>query len=79
MLASWVDSHLGRCCSGSVGGTAVMASHQLTIAEPGQPVPASAVHRLTAVANRIVTMNGRYRVARTTAVVTTRAKAPSSD
>jgi hypothetical protein len=69
---------LAAAACGSVGGTAVTASHERTVAEPGQPVPASAVRRLTAMADRIVTMDGGHRVAWATAVVTTRAKALTS-
>jgi hypothetical protein len=56
----------------------VTASHRLTVAEPGQPVPASAVPRLTAIADRAVTVNGGQPGAWATAVVTTRAKALTS-
>ena len=69
---------LAAAACGSVGGTAVTASHQLTVAEPGQPVPASAVPRLTAMADRAVAVNGGQPVAWATAVVTTRAKALTS-
>ncbi len=70
---------LAAAACGSIGGTAaVTASHQLTVAEPGQPVPASAVPRLTAMADRAVTLNGGYPVAWATAVVTTHAKALTS-
>ena len=48
------------------------------LAEPGQPVPASAIHRLTAIADRAVPLNGGHPVARATAVVTTHAKALTS-
>jgi hypothetical protein len=79
--ASWLAGLiliLAAAACGSVSGTAVTASHQLTVAEPGQPVPASAVHWLTAMADRIVTMDGGHPVAWATAVVTTHAKALTS-
>ena len=63
---------------GSASGTAVTASHRPAVAEPGQLVPASAVHRLTAIADRAVTLNGGHPVAWATAVVTTHAKALTS-
>jgi hypothetical protein len=63
---------------GSASGMAVTASHHPAVAEPGQPVPASAVHRLTAIADRAVTLNGGRPVAWATAVVTTHAKALTS-
>jgi len=63
---------------GSAGGTVVTASHRPAVAELGQPVPASAVHRLTAIADRAVTLNGAHPVAWATAVVTTHAKALTS-
>ena len=69
---------LAAAACGSMSGTAVTASHQVTVAEPGQPVPASAVPRLTAMADRAVTLNGGYPVAWATAVVTTHAKALTS-
>jgi hypothetical protein len=69
---------LAVAACGSAGGTAVTASHRPSVAEPGQPVPASAVRRLTAIADRAVTLNGRHPVAWATAVVTTHAKALTS-
>jgi len=63
---------------GSASGTAVMTSHRPAVAEAGQPVPALAVHRLTAIADRAVTLNGGHPVAWATAVVTTHAKALTS-
>jgi hypothetical protein len=63
---------------GPASGTAVTASHRPAVAEPGQPVPASAVHRLTAIADRAVILNGGRAVAWATAVVTTHAKALTS-
>jgi hypothetical protein len=69
---------LAAAACGSASGAAVMASHRPAVAEPGQPVPASAVHRLTAIADRAVTLNGGHPVAWATAVVTTHAKALTS-
>jgi hypothetical protein len=63
---------------GSASGTAVTGTHRPGVAEPGQPVPALAVHRLTAIADRAVTLNGSHPVAWATAVVTTHAKALTS-
>jgi hypothetical protein len=63
---------------GPVSGTAVTASHQLKAAEPGRPVPSSAIYRLTTIADRVVTTDGGHSVAWATAVVTTRAKALTS-
>jgi len=63
---------------GSVSGTTVTTSDRPAVAEPGQPVPASAVHRLTAIASRAVKLNGGHPVAWATAVVTTHAKALTS-
>jgi hypothetical protein len=45
---------------------------------PGQPVPASAVQRLTAMVDRAVKLNDGHGVAWASAVVTTRAKALTS-
>ena len=45
------------------------------VAQPGQRVPASAIHRLTAIADRAVTANGGHPAAWATAVVTTQTKA----
>jgi len=69
---------LAAAACGSAGGTTVTASHRPAVAEPGQPVPASAIHRLTAIADRAVTVNGGHPVAWATAVVTTHAKALTS-
>jgi hypothetical protein len=63
---------------GSVSQTTVATSHGPAVAEPGRPVPASAVHRLTAIASRAVKLNGGHPVAWATAVVTTHAKALTS-
>ena len=63
---------------GSVSGTTVATGHRPVAAEPGQAVPASAVHRLTAIASRAVKVNGGHPVAWATAVVTTHAKALTS-
>ena len=69
---------LAAAACGSVSGTTVTASHRPAVAEPGQPVPASAVHRLTAIASRAVKLNGGQPVAWATAVVTTHARALTS-
>ncbi|HKA42990.1 MAG TPA: hypothetical protein VKF40_13465 [Burkholderiales bacterium] len=69
---------LAAAACGSVSGTTMTLTHRPAVAEPGQPVPASAVHRLTAIADRAVTLNGGHPVAWATAVVTTHAKALTS-
>lgn len=79
--ASWLTGViflLAAAACGSVSATALTASHRPKAAEPGQLVPSSAVHRLTAMADQIVTMDGGHPVAWATAVVTTRAKALTS-
>jgi hypothetical protein len=48
------------------------------VAEPGKPVPASAVSRLTGIADSVATEDGGRPVAWATVVVTTRAKALTS-
>jgi len=63
---------------GSASGTTVATSHRPATAEPGQPVPASAIHRLTAIASGAVKVNGGHPAAWATAVVTTLAKALTS-
>jgi hypothetical protein len=50
------------------------ASLTSTVAKPGRPVPAWAVRRLTALADRIVKANGDHPVQWAEAVVTTRIK-----
>jgi hypothetical protein len=45
---------------------------------PGRPVPASAIHRLTVMANRAIKINAGHGVAWASVVVTTRAKALTS-
>jgi len=62
----------------TASGPAATASHRPALAEPGQPVPASAVQRLTAIADWAVRWNGAHPVAWATAVVTTHAKALTS-
>jgi hypothetical protein len=69
---------LAAAACGSADGMAVTTGHHPSVAEPGHPVPASAVHRLTAIADRAVTLNGGHPVAWATAVVTTHAKALTS-
>jgi hypothetical protein len=63
---------------GSASGTTVTTGHRPAVAEPGQAIPASAVHRLTAIASRAVKANGGHPVAWATAVVTTPARAQTS-
>ena len=74
----WLIPVLTAAACGADGGTTVTASHRPAAAELGQPLPASAVHRLTAIADRAVTLNGRHPVAWATAVVTSHAKALTS-
>jgi hypothetical protein len=85
---------LAATACGSVAGTAATSRHQPTVrpstqasvtrsdsvavAEPGKPVPASVVARLTAIADGVATEEGGHPVAWATAVVTTRAKALTS-
>lgn len=59
-------------CSSSQGTSATSA------ATPGQPVPASAIHRLTAIADRIVKFNGGAAPVWVSVAVTTHAKALTS-
>jgi hypothetical protein len=63
---------------GSASAPAVASGHRPKVAEPGRPVPARAIRRLTAIADRTVTIDGGHPVAWATAVVTTRAKALTS-
>ncbi len=49
-----------------------------SIPVPGQPVPTSALHRLTAITDRAVRVNDGHGVRWASAVVTTRAKALTS-
>jgi len=72
----WLIPALTAAACGSASGAT--ASHRPAVPEPGKPVPASAVHRLTAIADRAVTLNGAHPVAWATAVVTTHAKALTS-
>jgi hypothetical protein len=74
----WLIPVLAVAACGSASGTTVTGSHRPGAAEPGWPAPASAVHRLTAIADRAVTVNGGHPVAWATAVVTTHAKALTS-
>jgi hypothetical protein len=79
--ASWLTGvilMLAAAACGSVSEPAVTPGHQPKAAEPGQPVPSSAVHRLTVMADQVVAMDGGHSVAWATAVVTTRAKALTS-
>lgn len=71
-------SVLTTAACGSASGTAVTVGHRPAVAEPGRLVPAAAIHRLTAIADRAVTLNGGHPVAWATAVVTTHAKALTS-
>jgi hypothetical protein len=54
-------------CSSDTGATALSNRP-----EPGRPVPAAAVHRLTVLAGKLAKDNGRYPIAWATVVVTTR-------
>ena len=63
---------------GSNLGISATAHHRPAKPEPGQPVPVSAIHRLTVIADRAVTANGGHPVVWATAVVTTHAKALTS-
>ncbi len=58
--------------------SSVTARHGPAAATSGQPVPAPAIRRLTAIADRAVTLNGAHPVSWATAVVTTHAKALTS-
>jgi len=77
-LADRLDRRLTVVACGSASGTVVTVGYGSAVAEPGQPVPASAIHRLTAIADRAVPLNGGHPVARATAVVTTHAKTLTS-
>lgn len=87
--AAWLSGLilvLAASACGSIQGTSptagdhgpVASSAGPASAEPGKPVPASAVKRLTTIADRVVTEDGGHPVAWATAVVTTRAKALTS-
>jgi hypothetical protein len=69
---------LSIAACGSASSTSLTAGFHPQVARPGQPVPASAVNRLTAIADRVVTLNGGHPVVWATAVVTTNAKALTS-
>jgi hypothetical protein len=75
-LAGLIPVFVAAGCA-SANGTPV-TSYRPSVAEPGRPVPAAAVHRLTAIANRAVENNGGHPVVWATAVVTTHAKALTS-
>jgi hypothetical protein len=60
---------------GSYRAVSATAGHHPAKAEPGHPVPVSAIHRLTAIADRAVTADGGHPVEWAIAVVTTHAKA----
>ena len=75
----WLASVLAAAACGMASGSALTVSHHgPAAAVPGQPVPAAAVHRLTAIVNRAVTVNDGRAVVWASAVVTTRAKALTS-
>lgn len=77
--AWWLTGLILVLAVAACGSAAVTTtSRRQTVAEPGHPVPTSAVHRLTAMADRAVTFNGGHPVAWATAVVTTHAKALTS-
>ena len=65
-------------CGSARGDGQVMGGHGPSTPVPGQPVPASAVGRLTAIAERAVAVNGGHSVAWASAVVATREKALTS-
>jgi hypothetical protein len=71
----WLVSVLAAAACGSA---LTVSHHGPATAVPGQPVPAAAVHRLTAIVNRAVTVNDGHAVAWASAVVTTHAKALTS-
>lgn len=56
----------------------ISSTDRPTVAQPGKPVPASAIQRLTKIADQAVTVNGGHPVAWATVVVTTHAKALTS-
>jgi len=80
--ASWLIGLipvLAAAACGSVSGIALTGSqHRPATPIPGKPVPAAAVHRLTAIADRAVRLNSGHDVAWASAVVTTHAKALTS-
>ena len=64
---------------GSAGAPATTTAHEGPVKPaPGRPVPASAIHRLTVMANRAIKANEGHGVAWATGVVTTHAKALTS-
>ena len=70
---------LAAAACGSASGTALTVSqHRPATPVPGEPVPESAIHRLTAIADRAVRVNSGRGVAWASAVVTTQAKALTS-
>jgi hypothetical protein len=69
---------LGTAPRGSATSGAVTAVQHSGQAVPGQPVPASAVRRLTTTAEQIAAANGGHPVVWATAVVTTHRKALTS-
>lgn len=74
--AFWLISVLATTACGSASGS--VGHEGPATAVPGQPVPAAAVQRLTAMVNDAVTANDGHGVAWASAVVTTRAKALTS-
>src|SRR5215469_7234265 len=60
------------------GCASAHAGTRPSVPVPGELVPASAIHRLTAIADQAVKVNGGHAVVWATAVVTTRAKALTS-
>ena len=77
--AFWLIPVLAAAACGSASWSAVAVSHHRPATPvPGQPVPAAAVHRLTAMVDRAVTVNDGRAVAWASAVVTTHAKALTS-
>jgi hypothetical protein len=74
--AFWLISVLAAAACGSASGS--VGHEEPPTAVPGQPVPAAAVHRLTAIVNHAVTVNDGHGVVWASAVITTRAKALTS-
>jgi hypothetical protein len=64
--------------TGCRGGRAGLTSERPPVAVPGQPVPASAIPQLTAMADRTARVQGDYAPEWVSAVVTTHEKALTS-
>lgn len=61
-----------------VGCASSQRAHEPSVPAPGLPVPASAIHRLTVIADRIVKVNGGAAPTWVSVVVTSRVKALTS-